>query len=198
MDTIKTVFLDRDGVINRLRSDYVLSWSTFEFLPGAQDAIRMLNAAGMRVIVVTNQRSVARGLLSAAELTRIHDNMRAELAAAGACIDAIYYCPHDKGVCDCRKPGVGMFLQAQREQPLIDFQHSVVVGDSLTDMLAGRQLGCRLILVTETGCQDQDAESGVGSDFSETMKLPLDGVARTLHDAVERYILPNYQRDALR
>jgi D-glycero-D-manno-heptose 1,7-bisphosphate phosphatase len=186
MQDIRTVFLDRDGVINRLRPDYVTSWGTFEFLPHAKDAIRMLNAAEMRVVVVTNQRAVARGLLSVAELARIHDHMRAELTAAGATIDAIYYCPHDKGLCACRKPGVGMFVQAQCEFPEIDFTRSVVVGDSLSDMQAGRRLGCRLILVTDTGCIDRDNEDLAAV---QAAGISLDGIARTLYDAVAQHIL---------
>ena len=221
-DIISTVFLDRDGVINRLRPDYVRAWSTFEFLPRAPEAIRLLNEAGLRIVVVTNQRAVARGLLSVAELQRIHDRMRAELAHVGASIDAIYYCPHDKGACSCRKPNVGMFLQAQQDDPLIDFQRSVVVGDSVSDMQAGSQLGCRLILVTDTGQghhdaanytdvrndtdqetdQQTDPETDPETDLETaqelTAKYPLDGVASTLYDAVVEYILPMYRRDGVR
>jgi histidinol-phosphate phosphatase family protein len=186
VEGIGTVFLDRDGVINRQRSNYVTSWDEFEFLPQATDAIRMLNAAGLRVVVVTNQRAVARGLLGIADLTRIHECMCTELKAAGAAIDAIYYCPHDNGLCTCRKPGVGMFLQAQREFPEIDFHRSVVVGDSLSDMQAGMRLGCRLILVTESGCADCTGEP---PGEVQAAGVRLDGVARTLYDAVAQHIL---------
>ena len=194
LEDISTVFLDRDGVINRLRSDYVTSWNAFEFLPHAKDAIRMLTAAGMRIVVVTNQRAVARGLLSVTELTRIHENMRAKLTAAGATVHAIYYCPHDKGMCTCRKPQVGMFLQAQAQFPDIDFRRSVVVGDSLTDMEAGRRLGCRLILVTDTGNTDH-ADDDPGA--AQAAGIPLDGTAHTLYDAVTQYILPASERTAI-
>jgi D-glycero-D-manno-heptose 1,7-bisphosphate phosphatase len=194
VEDITTVFLDRDGVINRLRSDYVTSWDTFEFLPDAKDAIRMVSAAGMRVVVATNQRAVARRLLSIAELTRIHENMCAELAAAGATIHAIYYCPHDKGLCSCRKPQVGMFLQAQHDFPEIDFRRSVVIGDSLMDMQAGRRLGCRLILVTDARCADR---AGDELGAVQAAGIALDGTARTLYDAVVRYILPVPVRKAL-
>jgi D-glycero-D-manno-heptose 1,7-bisphosphate phosphatase len=186
---ISTVFLDRDGVINRLRSDYVTSWDEFEFLPRAKDAIQMLNEASIRVVVVTNQRAIACGLLSVEELTSIHANMCAELASAGATIDAIYYCPHDKGVCACRKPGVEMFLQAQRTFPDIDLSRSLVVGDSLGDMQAGRRLGCKLVLVTETGCADQSHEVATAVQAIQIAEIPLDWRARTLYDAVVDYIL---------
>jgi D-glycero-D-manno-heptose 1,7-bisphosphate phosphatase len=194
MENISTVFLDRDGVINRLRSDYVTSWDTFEFLPHAKDALRMLSAAGMRVVVVTNQRAVARGLLSISELTRIHEKMCAELQAVGATIDAIYYCPHDKGQCACRKPREGMFLQAQHEFPEIDFRRSVVIGDSLADMQAGRRLGCRLIFVTYTGCVDR---AGEDPGAIQAAGISLDGSASTLYDAVTQYILPSPVRTVI-
>jgi D-glycero-D-manno-heptose 1,7-bisphosphate phosphatase len=187
---ISTVFLDRDGVINRLRSDYVTSWDVFEFLPRAKDAIRMLNEARMRVVVVTNQRAIARGLLSVEELTAIHANICTELASAGAGIDAIFYCPHDKGVCACRKPGVEMFLQAQRTFAEIDFIRSVVVGDSLGDMQAGRRLGCRLVLVTNTGCSDRSHEDATAVQAVQAADVSLDWRAHTLYDAVVDYILP--------
>ena len=185
VEDISTVFLDRDGVINRLRSDYVLSWNDFVFLPGVIDAIRLLNAAGMRVVVVTNQRAVARGLLSEEALTHIHARMVAELMAAGATIDAVYVCPHDKGVCDCRKPQVGLFLQAQRAFPAIDFSRSVMIGDSLADMQAGSALGCRLLLVTETACATDHVNDNASAAVREA-GIALDGCAPTLYDAVTR------------
>lgn len=187
MENITTVFLDRDGVINCLRSGYVTSWDTFEFLPRAKEALTLLTAAGLRTVVVTNQRGVARGLMSIADLETIHAHMRAEVEAAGATISAIYYCPHDKDQCTCRKPHVGMFLQAQRDCPEIDFRRSVVVGDSQVDMVAGQRLGCRVILVTETGEAD---EAGDGSRRALELTLPLDGRVPTLYDAAARYILP--------
>lgn len=188
MKNITTVFLDRDGVINRLRSGYVTSWDTFEFLPRAKEALTLLTAAGLRIVVVTNQRGVARGLMSIPDLETIHAHMRAEVEAAGATITAIYSCPHDWGQCTCRKPDVGMFLQAQRDCPEIDFRRSVVVGDSPADMVAGRRLGCRVILVTETGNAD---DAGDGSRLASELELPLDGRAPTLYDAAASYILPH-------
>lgn len=188
MEDISTVFLDRDGVINRLRSDYVLSWDTFTFLPGAKEAIALLNAVGLRVVVVTNQRAVARGLLSDNALAIIHARMRAELAEAGATLDAVYVCPHDKAICDCRKPGVGLFLQAQRDFPTIAFDRSVVIGDSLSDMQAGSRLGCRLLLVTETGCATEHANDNAKLAVQKA-GIALDGCAPTLYEAVTRCLI---------
>jgi D-glycero-D-manno-heptose 1,7-bisphosphate phosphatase len=172
-----TVFLDRDGTINVKMPEgrYVERWEDFAFLPGAKAAIRRLNEAGLRVIVVTNQRGIALGRLSEADLAEIHRLMSAELAAAGARVDAIYHCPHDHGECDCRKPGTGMFLQAQVDYPGITFEDSAVVGDSLSDMQAGARLGCRTILIDPTGEVRRTAAA---------QRVPIDLTVLSLTDAV--------------
>ena len=163
--TIKTVFLDRDGVINRKlpEGDYVKRWEEFEFLPRVPEALRLLKEAGIRVIIVTNQRGIARGLMAERDLEEIHKRMLAELARFQASVDAIYYCPHEEGECDCRKPRVGLFRQAQKDFPDIDFASSAVIGDSLKDMEAGTQLGCFTVLIAngarkETLCNEAIAK----------------------------------------
>src|SRR5271168_5223876 len=111
----RAVFLDRDGVINRKppEGDYVTRWEDFHILPGVAEGIVHLKQAGFRVIVVTNQRCVAKGLLSVAELEKMHQQMSDLLAQSGAAIDGIYYCPHEmEPRCDCRKPAPGMLLDA--------------------------------------------------------------------------------------
>jgi D-glycero-D-manno-heptose 1,7-bisphosphate phosphatase len=141
-----TIFLDRDGVINRKRDDdYVKGWDEFEFLPRVPEALQLLTQAGYRLIVVTNQRGIARGWMTEADLHDIHARMIRELTLAT--IAAIYFCPHDKDQCECRKPQTGLFRQAQRDFPDIDFARSIVIGDSLSDMQAGASLGCRNILI---------------------------------------------------
>ncbi len=103
----KAVFLDRDGVINKKApgEGYITRAEDFEFLPRTAEAIALLNRAGFLVIVVTNQRGIARRLYSQSDLAQIHDKMKNDLAAAGARLDAIYFCPHDKEPrCTCRKP----------------------------------------------------------------------------------------------
>lgn len=187
IDSIDTVFLDRDGVINRLRTNYVTSWAQFEFLPRVKEALVLLTAAGMRVLVVTNQRAVARGLISPPELEAIHINMLAEVQAAGATISGVYVCPHDHDQCACRKPQVGLFLQAQHDFPQIAFSRSAVIGDSASDMEAGRNLGCKRFLVTQTG-----GEAWAGDDprALQAADLSLDGIGPTLYDVVTRYLVP--------
>ncbi len=148
-----TIFLDRDGVINRKRpeGDYVKCWEEFEFLPGVLEAIPKLNEIARHVIVVTNQRGVARGRMTEEALLEIHRKMLEAITAAGGRIDAVYYCPHEEGTCECRKPRIGLFLQAQRDFPDIDFRDAVLVGDSPSDLKAAEKLGCEGVLVDKTG-----------------------------------------------
>jgi len=150
---VKVVFLDRDGVINRKAPEgqYITRWEDFEFLSGVEQAIVQLHRAGYVVIVASNQRGVARGFLSLAELEEIHQRMLAHLSAAGTSIDAVYFCPHDlEPPCACRKPAPGMLLQAARDHG-IDLSASWIVGDSDIDVQAGKNAGCRTIRVLRQG-----------------------------------------------
>lgn len=169
----RAVFLDRDGVINRpaVDGEYVTRWEDFQFLPGVADAISSLNRAGWNVIVVSNQRCVAKGLLAMAELETIHQKMGEELARSGAKLDGIYYCPHEKEPpCACRKPAPGMLLTAAREHQ-IDLNASWMIGNSESDMEAGRRAGCRTVLITA----DSPAESE-GSDRFARSLLEASGI----------------------
>lgn len=144
-----TVFLDRDGVLNRKMPEgqYVTSWGLFETLPGVSGAIASLNGAGLRVIVVSNQRGIALGLYTAADVEAIHAAFDRELAASGAHFDAFFFCPHDHGQCDCRKPLPGLFDQARTQFPTITAETSVMIGDSLVDMEFAHGLGMGAILI---------------------------------------------------
>ena len=144
----RAVFLDRDGVINEnLPGAYVDSWSAFRFLPGAAESVVALRRAGYAVVVITNQGGVGRGFMTEDALKAIHSQMEAELAAGGARLDAVVYCPHhpDAG-CDCRKPQPGMLHRAAADLG-IDLSGSYFVGDHVTDVQAGLAAGCRPILV---------------------------------------------------
>jgi D-glycero-D-manno-heptose 1,7-bisphosphate phosphatase len=146
----KAVFLDRDGVINRepKEGEYITSWDDFRILPGVADGIALLNRAEYMVFVVTNQRCVAKGLLSVADLEKIHEQMSQALSRAGAKLDGIYYCPHDyEPSCDCRKPAPGMLLGAAQVHG-IDLRSSWMVGDSETDIQAGKSAGCKTARVS--------------------------------------------------
>jgi D-glycero-D-manno-heptose 1,7-bisphosphate phosphatase len=143
----RAVFLDRDGVIN-VDHGYVHKVEDFRFVPGSDDAMRRLQAAGWRLVVVTNQSGLARGLYSQADYDRFTAHLQRELAAAGVSVDAVLHCPHlpDATVaayrlqCDCRKPAPGMLLRAARHLGL-DLAASVMVGDRFTDIEAGRAAG---------------------------------------------------------
>jgi D-glycero-D-manno-heptose 1,7-bisphosphate phosphatase len=147
----KAAFLDRDGVINKRAADggYILAWEEFQILPGVAEAIALLNRAGLLVVVVTNQQCVAKGLISIAGLEGIHNKMIIELAAIGAHIDSMYYCPHGTDQsCDCRKPAPGMFLTAAKRHD-IDLARSWMIGDTDSDIAAGRSAGCKAVLITQ-------------------------------------------------
>lgn len=144
---MSTIFLDRDGVINENRSDYVKSWSEFRFLPGSKEAIAMLTHASHRIIVCTNQAGIARGILSRDTVEEIHRRMVAEIAKAGGRIERIYYCPHGKDEnCFCRKPRPGMLLRA-RDELGIDMHDAKFIGDSISDIRAAFAAGVHPILV---------------------------------------------------
>jgi D-glycero-D-manno-heptose 1,7-bisphosphate phosphatase len=146
---IRTVFLDRDGVLNEKmpEGDYVTRWEEFRVLPGVPEALRRLNEAGLRVIVVSNQRGIARGRYTAADADAIHAAFQRLLNAAGARIDAFFVCPHDKGQCHCRKPLPGLFEQAAARFPEISAASSAMIGDSLSDIEFGRRLGMATIFI---------------------------------------------------
>lgn len=147
MPAFTTVFLDRDGVINRNRAGYVKNWSEFHFLPGARGAIARLTQAGYRVIVITNQACIGKGLTSLAEIDEIHRRMAHMIGQAGGRVEAILCCPHrrDDG-CDCRKPAPGLILRA-RDLYQVDLRSAIFVGDSATDVRAASAVGMPAILV---------------------------------------------------
>jgi len=144
----KHILLDRDGVINRrILNGYVTSWDQFEFLPRVLDALRLLTESGYRVIVVSNQACVSKGLMSSETLADITARFVEEVERRGGHIDGVYYCPHQHhDGCECRKPKPGLLLQAQREHQFV-FADTYLVGDSERDLTAAHRAGCRAILV---------------------------------------------------
>ena len=171
----KAAFLDRDGVINvkAPEGQYVTRWEEVRFLPGVAAAIARLKKASYLVIVISNQRCVAKGLVTVDEVEALHEKISRELASQGAIIDAVYFCPHDtKPPCECRKPAPGMLLQAARDHQ-IDLGASWMIGDSAADVAAGKNAGCKTVLV---GLR----ESSVAS--------PPDLFADSLIDATEKIL----------
>jgi D-glycero-D-manno-heptose 1,7-bisphosphate phosphatase len=141
------VFLDRDGVLNHNRADYVKSWDEFIFLPGVLDALADLAQTPYKVILLTNQSAIGRGLMTGSMLASIHRNILSVVSHHGGRIDGIYFCPHSpKDNCSCRKPKPGMLLTAAQDHE-IDLSRSFLVGDAFTDIKAAMLAGCQPILV---------------------------------------------------
>jgi histidinol-phosphate phosphatase family protein len=138
-----TLFLDRDGVINkRLPDDYVKTIAEFEFLDGALEAIQAFNHLFGVIVIVTNQQGIGKGIMSSEDLDAIHAHMLYQIKAAGGRVDHVFYCPKLAAEnADCRKPNTGMGMEAQRMFPNINFQKSLMVGDSISDMEFGERLG---------------------------------------------------------
>jgi histidinol-phosphate phosphatase family protein len=147
-----TIFLDRDGVLNRKppRAHYVRNWTDWEWNPGALQALQILRHAGYRTVIVSNQAGIGRGLMTDDDLRAVHDRMRQEVAQASGRIDDIYYCPHDWDAgCSCRKPKSGLLFQAQKELYL-DLTRTPFVGDDDRDAMAAASAGCPFYQVNET------------------------------------------------
>ena len=140
---LDTLFLDRDGVINvKLDGRYVKNTDDFEFMIGAETAISKLSKMFNRILIITNQQGIAKGIMSDNDLGVLHDYMLLELKKYGGVINKIYYCPHlASESCNCRKPNPGMIQQAIIDFPEIIVEGSYLIGDSDTDILAGNKMG---------------------------------------------------------
>lgn len=149
------IFLDRDGVINYNRSNYVKSWQEFEFLPRSLEALHLLNQLGRPTVVVTNQSAIGRGIVSHQEVAQINALMKKQIERVGGRIDRVLYCPHrPEDECNCRKPQPGMILSAASQlglEPPLSF----MVGDAMTDVLAAQAAGCLPIIVQTGRGRDQ-------------------------------------------
>ncbi len=174
----KAIFLDRDGTINKYVG-FLTNIDKFELLDGVTEAIQQINASGYLAIVVTNQPVIARGEVSFEQLDEIHHKMETLLGQEGAYLDAIYYCPHHphsgypgevkelKIECDCRKPKPGMLMKAAKDYN-IDLEESYMIGDSENDILAGKNAGCKTVLI---GKEDYDQDITVGSLLEGVQKI---------------------------
>jgi len=165
----KAVFLDRDGVINRKlpEGNYVANIAEFEFLPGALEGLSILSRLGFLLVVVTNQRGIARGHMTEGDLNRIHEFMEAELEKYGVVLSGVYACPHEEFEnCRCRKPQPGLILDAIRDLK-IDPGRSYMVGDSPSDIGAGKRAGTRTVRI---GTED---DSGADMVFPGLLKFAL-------------------------
>ena len=179
---MQTIFLDRDGVINRnrARGDYVKTWQEFEFLPGALDAIARLTKAGYRLLVVTNQACIGKEIVSWTTIQEIHTRMMREVARAGGYLEAVLCCPHleDAG-CGCRKPAPGLLQRAHLELR-VDLGQAILVGDSAKDVQTAAAVGIPAIMVlsglgqlADLGCEPLPLL--VANDLAHATQLILDG-----------------------
>ncbi len=160
----RAIFLDRDGVINkRLIGDYVKKIEEFELLPKVREALIEFKNMGYLLIVVTNQQGIAKGIMTEEDLKVVHNYMLKLLPE----IDDIFYCPHLDGTCNCRKPKNGMLLKA-KEKWNIDFSRSWMIGDSESDIICGKSVGCKTIRI-----------------LYDNEKTEADFIAKDLYDCVK-------------
>lgn len=151
IDKSWTLFLDRDGVINHEKEmDYVYSYDEFIFYDRVHEAMQIFNQVFGRIIVVTNQRGVGRGLMSEEALSGIHEEMTNDITTTGGRIDAIYFCTADDNLHPDRKPNHGMARKAMNDFPEIKMARSIMVGNNLSDMKFGRNAGMHTILLKTT------------------------------------------------
>ena len=186
----RAVFFDRDGTLNE-EIGHVRNAEDFRVYSFAARAVRLVNEAGLRAIVITNQSGIARGLIPESLVRRVNRQLTRRIAAGGGRLDAIYYCPHHpeasvkrfRVVCDCRKPAPGL-LEAAASEFGVDLARSFMVGDRFVDILAGRRVSARSVLVlTGVGRRELEDEEG------DAIVQP-DHVAENAYKAV-RWILGN-------
>ena len=175
IDSEWTIFLDRDGVINEEKlGEYILHWDYFIFSNGVLDAFKKISDTFHRVIIVTNQKGVGRGLMTKESLDTIHYEMQREVEIVGGRIDRIYICTDLDDESPMRKPNHGMALQAKRDFPDINFSKSIMVGNKLSDMRFGRNAGMFTVFIASTNPEtpfphvdiDQRFESLIDFTFS--------------------------------
>lgn len=160
IDAQWTLFLDRDGVLNeRIVDGYVRNWGEWVWNEGVLEAIASLSKRFGTIVIVTNQRGIARGLYTEQDLEDVHTRMLADIKAAGGRIQAVYHCPHDKDAgCNCRKPLPGMLLRAAKENSSIDLKKALMVGDSNSDMEAAKAAKVHAVFI---GKMHRDLPSNV-------------------------------------
>lgn len=172
VDKSWTLFLDRDGVINNEKlGEYVLNWPGFVFSEGVLQAFKILGSVFGRIIVITNQRGVGKGLMTEQDMRHIHREMQQEVATAGTHFDAIYYCTERDATCFNRKPNPGMALQAFRDFPNIDPAKSIMVGNKPSDMQFGRAAGIYTVFVTTTNPQEPFPHPDVDLRFDNLLQF---------------------------
>ncbi|MCL5268841.1 MAG: HAD family hydrolase [Bacteroidetes bacterium] len=179
----RAIFIDRDGTIN-IDKDYLSNPDQLEFIENSPEAIAIANGLGLKVVIISNQSGVARGIMTAAQVNAVNARLVEMLAQRGAKVDAVYYCPHypnSAGVqCTCRKPDIGMLLRA-KDQFDIDLSESFVVGDKWSDVKCGENAGAFTSLVL-TGYGESDYHRCIDGG------IKIDYLAKNLHDTVTNFV----------
>ena len=173
IDKTWTLFLDRDGVINHEKHlDYIHTWDEFKVYDGAKVAIKLFTEKFNRIIIVTNQRGIAKGVTKEADLQLIHKNMVFEIEKVGGKIDGIYYCPELES--PNRKPNPGMGLQAVKDFADIDLSKAIMVGNTLSDMEFGRNLGIKTVFLTTTRPEVDTSDERIDTEYPSLIAFALD------------------------
>jgi D-glycero-D-manno-heptose 1,7-bisphosphate phosphatase/D-glycero-alpha-D-manno-heptose 1-phosphate guanylyltransferase len=170
-----TLFLDRDGVINKQRTgDYVKTWDEFLFLDGVLEALPLLSALFKYIIIVTNQRGVGKGLMTLQALEDIHSRMLHEITAHNGRIDKLYYCTALEENDSNRKPNTGMALQAQKDFPGIEFGKSLLAGDSVSDMKFAGNAGIPAILIGNKYGTEEISKLSISAHYPDLLTFAKD------------------------
>jgi histidinol-phosphate phosphatase family protein len=179
IDKSWSLFLDRDGVINkRLPDDYVKTSDEFEFLPGTLDAIALFTKLFNKIVIVTNQQGIGKGLMSKEQLEDIHKNMIKDIENNNGHIDNVYYCPDLEGSASFhRKPSIGMGLKAKKDFKEINFKKSIIIGDSISDMKFGKKLGMKTVFI-----DDNNSKALAYPELIDIISSSLIDFAKTLNN----------------
>jgi D-glycero-D-manno-heptose 1,7-bisphosphate phosphatase len=178
----RAIFLDRDGVIIENVDTYVRSWEDVAVLPGAFEALARLRNSRYKIVLVTNQSVVGRGIIPLREALEINDRLIRLARDAGGRVDSVFICPHaPEENCDCRKPKPGLFLQAAAQLSL-DLENSVMIGDALTDIEAGQNAGIRTNILLKTG------RGAIQADLPAARRLTPFYTYENLTDAVNNLL----------
>ena len=177
------LFLDRDGVIIENRSNYVRNWTQVKILPKALLALAKVSTSSYKIVLITNQSGIGRGFIPLETALEINERLIEIIGQAGGRIDRVYMCPHKPSDrCNCRKPKPGMILQAARDLDL-DLENSVLIGDALTDIQAGRSAGVGRVALVRTGRGAQQERSEL---IANMQPFPIyNNLASALQDLIQ-------------
>ena len=166
IDNNWTLFLDRDGVINHEKHlGYINKWEEFVFYEGVKEAIRVFAGRFRYIFIVTNQKGVGKGITQLDDLYLIHQNMLNEINYAGGRIDKVYFCPDLEETSPNRKPNAGMALQAKQDFSQVDFSRSIMVGNTLSDMQFGRNIGALTIFLPTTRPESEHTDESIDAVY---------------------------------